>query len=351
MTTVLVTGGAGFIGSCFVRQQLATAIEKVVVLDRLTYAASLENLSEVQTDSRLVFIQGDIGDIPLLSEILRQHQIGRVIHFAAETHVDRSIDDPWPFIQTNVVGTCRLLEAVRQYWRDLPERLRRHFRFVHVSTDEVFGSLQGTDGAFTEDSPYRPNSPYAASKAAADYFVRSYHQTYGLPTMITHCTNNFGPYQFPEKLIPLTILNAVAGRPLPVYGHGHQRRDWLYVEEHCRGLAMVAERGVPGERYLFASGRDRSNLEVVETICAVVDRLCPHLPHRPTRSLITFVPDRPGHDFRYALDTRRTEQLLGWKPTNAFEQQLEATVRWYLEHPGWVSATRQRYDQRRLGLG
>ncbi|GIW95358.1 MAG: dTDP-glucose 4,6-dehydratase [Pirellulaceae bacterium] len=348
---ILVTGGAGFIGSCFVRRQLRRGAACVVVLDKLTYAGSPDNLAEFRDHPNVVFVQGDVADLELVGRLLREHAIGVVVHLAAETHVDRSIDDPWPFVGTNVLGTCRLLEATRRYWDGLSEDQKQRFRFVHVSTDEVFGALAGLEGAFDEQSPYRPSSPYAASKAAADHFVLAYGRTFGLPVIVTHCTNNYGPYQFPEKLIPLMILRALRGERLPVYGRGEQRRDWLFVEDHCWGLELAAARGVPGERYLFGSGCDRTNLEVVHAVCDAVDRLAEQLPHRPTRSLIEFVPDRPGHDFRYALDTQRTCRQLGWKPRTEFHQGIEATVRWYLEHPEWVAAVRRRYDLRRLGLG
>jgi dTDP-glucose 4,6-dehydratase len=347
----LVTGGAGFIGSCFVREQLAGRVGHLVVLDKLSYAGSMDNLSPCLDADRFRFVQGDVADDQLVATLLREHHVDVIVHFAAETHVDRSIDDPWPFVHSNVVGSCRLLEAARRYWRELDEHHRRVFRMVHVSTDEVFGALEDEQGRFDADSAYRPNSPYAASKAAADHFARAYYQTYGFPVLVTYCTNNFGPYQFPEKMIPLMILNALSGRPLPVYGQGRQRRDWLYVEDHCRGLRLAVQYGVPGGRYFFASGQDRSNLEVVRAICATVDRLCPQLAHRPCETLITFVADRPGHDFRYALDTRATCQELGWSPDPDFLKHLEATVRWYMENRQWVDATRRRYQQQRLGLG
>jgi len=345
----LVTGGAGFIGSNFVRQWVEEEERPVVTLDKLTYAGNLDSLADVADSSLHVFVEGDIGDGPLVSRLLSEHQPCGVLNFAAESHVDRSIDGPAAFVETNVVGTFRLLEAARRYWSDLAEQRRSEFRFLHVSTDEVYGSL-GPDGLFTEETPYSPNSPYSASKAAADHFARAYHHTYGLPVLVTNCSNNYGPYQFPEKLIPLVILNAVEGKPLPVYGDGQQVRDWLYVEDHCRAIRAVLTRGSPGEVYNIGGSCERTNLEVVTTIAAMVDRVCVDLPHRPCSSLIEFVTDRPGHDRRYAIDTSKIREQLNWEPRQSFQSGLERTVRWYLENRSWVDAVRLR-EYERLGLG
>ncbi len=360
MDTILVTGGAGFIGSNFVRYWLqgragnsgiATANEaRLINLDKLTYAGNLDSLGELLDDPRHIFVQGDIGDGPLVLRLLETYRPSAIVNFAAESHVDRSIDGPAEFVQTNVVGTFRLLEAARTYWVNLPSDEKERFRFVHISTDEVYGSL-GPEGKFHEDTPYAPNSPYAASKAAADHFARAYWKTYGLPVMITHSSNNYGPYQFPEKLLPLMILNAVEGKPLPVYGDGQNVRDWLYVEDHCRAIELVLNLGRPGETYNIGGDCERTNLAVVETICTTVERLYPDLPHRPCRSLITFVADRPGHDRRYALDASKMHHL-GWQPTVDFETGLEKTVRWYLENRTWAErVTSGKYRRERLGLG
>ncbi len=351
MDTILVTGGAGFIGSGFVRQWIAEEHATVVVLDKLTYAGNLDSLAEVQADPRFVFHQGDIGDGPLVTSLLAEHQPAAVLNFAAESHVDRSIDGPMPFVLTNVVGTCQLLQAVTRHWEALPPVQREDFRFLHVSTDEVYGSL-GPAGAFCETSPYAPNSPYAASKAAADHFVRAYHRTYGLPTLVTNCSNNYGPYQFPEKLIPLVILNALEGKPLPVYGDGRNVRDWLTVDDHCRALRLVLDRGRPGEMYAIGGSGERTNLQVVEAICRTVDRFRPGLPHGESSRLITFVTDRPGHDRRYAIDATKVRTELGWAPTVDFEAGLERTVRWYLNNPRWLARVASgTYRRERLGLG
>ena len=351
MHTILITGGAGFIGSNFVRQWLAEEETRAVNLDNLTYAGNLDSLSGVSAHPLYVFAQGDIGDGRLVSRLLTEYRPQAVVNFAAESHVDRSIDGPAAFVETNVVGTFRLLEAARAYWNELPDPERREFRFLHVSTDEVYGSL-GPEGKFVETSPYAPNSPYSASKAASDHFVRAYHHTYGLPTLVTNCSNNYGPYQFPEKLIPLVILNAVEGRPLPVYGDGRQIRDWLYVEDHCRAIRTVLAKGVPGEVYNIGGNCERANIEVVQAICAAVDRLRPGLPHSPCTSLITFVKDRPGHDRRYAIDSGKIQAKLGWQPRENFISGLERTVRWYLENPTWVERiTSGKYRRERLGLG
>ncbi len=351
METILVTGGAGFIGSNFVRQWIAEEKTRLANLDKLTYAGNLDSLADVAQNPRYVFVHGDICDGPLASRLLEEHQPQAIVNFAAESHVDRSIDGPAAFVETNVVGTFRLLETARRYWSGLGEPERSRFRFLHVSTDEVYGSL-GPTGFFTEETPYVPNSPYSASKAAADHFAHAYHHTYGLPVLVTNCSNNYGPYQFPEKLIPLMILNAVEGKPLPVYGDGQQIRDWLYVEDHCRAIRTVMARGTPGEVYNVGGGCERTNLEVVQTITAVVDRLRPGLPHAPSSSLIQFVEDRPGHDRRYAIDATKIRRELGWEPLEDFQSGLERTVRWYLENETWVErVTSGKYRRQRLGLG
>jgi len=351
MQTVLVTGGAGFIGSNFVRQWIAEEKSRLVNLDKLTYAGNLDSLAGVLEDPLHEFVRGDIGDRRLVSRLLREHDVRAIVNFAAESHVDRSIDGPAAFVETNVGATFRLLDAVCEYWNDLPGPRQSEFRFLHVSTDEVYGSL-GPAGAFTETSPYAPNSPYSASKAAADHFVRAYHHTYGLPTLVTNCSNNYGPYQFPEKLIPLVILNALEGKPLPVYGDGQQVRDWLYVEDHCRAIRTVLARGIPGEVYNVGGNCQRANLELVKAICAIVDRLRPDLPHVPCSSLITFVADRPGHDRRYAVDAGKIRRQLGWGPREDLRSGLGRTVRWYLDNQTWVErATSGKYRRQRLGLG
>ncbi len=350
--TILVTGGAGFIGSCFVRQELARQDCHIVNLDKLTYAGNLDSLAEVLDDPRHTFVEGDIADPALVTKLLERHAPQAVVNFAAQTHVDRSIDSPEPFVATNVVGTFRLLEAARRYWAKLPPERRDAFRLLHVSTDEVYGTV-GPDGApFTETTPYAPNSPYSASKAAADHFARAYRHTYGLPVLVTNCSNNYGPYQFPEKLIPLMILSAVEGRPLPVYGDGRHIRDWLFVEDHTRAIRRVLDAGRPGEVYNIGADCQRSNLEVVKTICRLVDELRPELPHRPCESLIRFVEDRPGHDRHYAIDAGKLRRELGWTPGEDFDSGLRRTVRWYLDHPDWVRrVTDGTYRRERLGLG
>ena len=349
MHTILVTGGAGFIGGCFVRQLIAEQSTRVINLDKLTYAGNLDSLAGVMDDPLHVFIQGDIGDSPWVRRLLDMYQPMAIVNFAAESHVDRSIDSPRQFLHTNVVGTFELLAVVRDYWRTLEGERYQHFRFLHVSTDEVYGSLEAP-GQFTEHSPYAPNSPYSASKAAADHFVRAFYHTYGLPVLTTHCSNNYGPFQFPEKLIPLMILNAMEGKPLPVYGDGQHVRDWLYVEDHCRGLRRVLEAGRPGEVYNIGGNCEWSNLQVVEAICATVDQLCPRLPHAPRSSLITFVEDRPGHDRRYALSTSKILQELAWEPQENFASGLRRTVQWYLDNPQWVEGvTSGTYRRERLG--
>jgi dTDP-glucose 4,6-dehydratase len=352
-STILVTGGAGFIGGCFVRQQLAgpgSGPDRLVNLDNLTYAGNLDSLAPVAHDPRHVFVHGDIGDPALVARLFQQHRPSAVVNFAAETHVDRSIEGPRAFLQTNVVGTFELLTAALAYWRTLEGPGRAAFRFLHVSTDEVYGSL-GPLGKFTETTPYDPHSPYSASKAASDHFVRAYYDTYGLPTLVTNCSNNYGPYQFPEKLIPLMILNAVEGKPLPVYGDGQNIRDWLYVEDHARAIGRVLEAGVPGQTYNIGGNCERTNLRVVEAICEAVDLLRPGLRHAPSRSLLTFVTDRPGHDRRYAIDTTKITAELGWQPAEDFESGLRRTVGWYLENTDWVErATSGKYRRERLGL-
>ena len=350
MHTILVTGGAGFIGGCFVRQILSETTFQVVNLDKLTYAGNLDSLASVMNNPRHVFVQGDIGDGALLSELLKKHRVSQVVNFAAESHVDRSIDGPAEFVHTNVVGTFRLLEAARHYWQELSAAGKAEFRFLHVSTDEVYGSL-GPTGFFQETTAYAPNSPYSASKAASDHFVRAYHHTYGLPTLVTNCSNNYGPYQFPEKLIPLVIANAVEGKPLPVYGDGQNVRDWLFVEDHCRAIRRVLGHGAPGEVYNIGGRCERTNLQVVHAICETVDRLRPGLPHSPCKSLITFVKDRPGHDRRYAIDCGKIQRELGWEPLQNFETGLEVTVAWYLQNTRWIERIQSGgYRRERLGL-
>ncbi len=334
---ILVTGGAGFIGSNFVLDWFAHSDESVINLDLLTYAGNLENLASIQGDPRHEFVKGDIGDRALLAKLLTQHQPRAVINFAAESHVDRSIHGPADFIQTNIVGTFNLIESVREYWTGLPEAQKAVFRFLHVSTDEVYGSLEKTDRAFSETNRYEPNSPYSASKAASDHLVRAWHHTYGLPVLTTNCSNNYGPYHFPEKLIPLCILNALAGKPLPIYGDGQQVRDWLFVKDHCSAIRHVLEKGQLGETYNVGGWNEKANLEVVETLCQILDELKPRADGESYQSQITFVKDRPGHDRRYAIDATKLEKELGWKPAETFESGIRKTVMWYLEHQDWVS--------------
>ncbi len=334
---IFVTGGAGFIGANFVLDWLAQGDEPVVNLDKLTYAGNRENLAALEGDARQVFVQGDIGDTALVERLLAQHRPRAVLNFAAESHVDRSIHGPGDFIQTNVVGTFRLLEAVRAYWDALPAGEREAFRFLHVSTDEVYGSLAPTDPAFTETHRYEPNSPYSASKAASDHLVRAWHHTYGLPALTTNCSNNYGPHHFPEKLIPLCILNALEGKPLPIYGDGQQVRDWLYVKDHCSAITVVLEKGQLGETYNVGGWNEKPNLEVVRTLCAILDELKPRADGQSYATQITYVTDRPGHDRRYAIDARKLERELGWKPAETFETGIRKTVQWYLDNPGWVA--------------
>jgi len=334
--TVLVTGGAGFIGSNFVHAWLAQHDEVLVNLDKLTYAGNLRNLHALAADRRHQFVQGVIGDTTLVSQLLATHQPRAVLHFAAESHVDRSIHGPMDFIQTNVVGTFQLLESVRAYWAGLDAQAKQAFRFLHVSTDEVYGSLSSHAAAFSETHPYEPNSPYSASKAASDHLVRAWHHTYGLPVLTTNCSNNYGPYHFPEKLIPLVIHNALAGKPLPIYGDGQQVRDWLYVEDHCKAIMRVLQDGRLGETYNVGGWNEKPNIEVVRTLCALLDELQPRADGQSYATQMTFVKDRPGHDRRYAIDARKLERELGWRPEETFESGLRKTVQWYLGHGDWV---------------
>jgi dTDP-glucose 4,6-dehydratase len=334
--TILVTGGAGFIGANFVLDWLREASEPLVNLDKLTYAGNLENLASLSGDTRHIFVHGDIGDRALVDRLLAEHQPRAVIHFAAESHVDRSIHGPGEFVRTNIDGSFTLLEAVRGYWGDLTATDREKFRFLHVSTDEVYGSLGAHDAAFAETHPYQPNSPYSASKAASDHLVRAYHHTYGLPTLTTNCSNNYGPYQFPEKLIPLVIANALAGKPLPIYGDGMNVRDWLYVGDHCTAIRTVLAGGRSGETYNIGGWNEMPNLTIVKTICSLLDELRPDAAG-PYARLITFVTDRPGHDRRYAIDARKIESELGWRPTETFATGIRKTVAWYLDNQGWVA--------------
>ena len=332
---ILVTGGAGFIGSNFILHRMERDASSIVNLDKLTYAGNPRNLESVTANPHYEFVHGDIGDRNLVRRLLEQHQPCAIVHFAAESHVDRSIRGPDDFIRTNVDGTFALLEEARAYWTTLPEEQRSRFRFLHVSTDEVYGSLAPEDPPFCETTPYAPNSPYSASKAASDHLVRAYHHTYGLPTLTTNCSNNYGPFQFPEKLIPLMILNALDGKALPVYGDGQNVRDWLYVEDHCEAIATVLARGQTGATYNIGGWNEKRNLEIVQTICDIVDEISPrHAASR--RDLITFVKDRPGHDRRYAMDARKIERELGWRPRETFESGIRKTVRWYLENEAWV---------------
>lgn len=333
---ILVTGGAGFIGANFVLDWLAQSDEPVINLDKLTYAGNLANLASLQNDERHIFVQGDIADIALVQKLLNQYKPRAILNFAAESHVDRSIHGPEDFIQTNIVGTFRLLEAVRAYWGSLAGDAKAGFRFLHVSTDEVYGSLGKDDSAFKETNRYEPNSPYSASKAASDHLVRAYHHTYGLPVLTTNCSNNYGPYHFPEKLIPLVIVNALAGKPLPVYGDGQQIRDWLYVKDHCSAIRRVLQAGTIGETYNIGGWNEKANLEVVHILCAILDDLQPRADGKSYAEQINFVPDRPGHDRRYAIDATKIQRQLGWKPSETFETGIRKTVKWYLDHQAWV---------------
>jgi dTDP-glucose 4,6-dehydratase len=334
---ILVTGGAGFIGANFVLDWLANGGEPVVNLDALTYAGNPQNLQAAAADGRHRFVHGDIRDRDLVERLLTEHAVRAIVHFAAESHVDRSIHGPEDFVSTNVVGTFRLLEAARAHWAALPAGERDAFRFVHVSTDEVYGSLGPDDPAFSETHRYQPNSPYSATKAASDHLVRGYHHTYGLPVVTTNCSNNYGPFQFPEKLIPLVIHNALAGKPLPIYGDGRQVRDWLYVGDHCAAIRRVLEAGRPGDVYNIGGSSEMANIDVVHVLCGILDELQPRTDGRPYREQIAFVKDRPGHDRRYAIDARKITGELGWRPAETFASGMRRTVRWYLDHQDWVA--------------
>lgn len=350
-STILVTGGAGFIGANFIHAQRDRNNCRIINLDKLTYAGNLITLKQLASDPQHIFIQGDIGDRELVDELLNLYQPQAIVNFAAETHVDRSIDSPASFIETNVTGTFNLLESARHYWQKLADKERHEFRFLHISTDEVFGSLSPTDSAFTETTPYSPNSPYSASKASSDHLVRAYFHTYGLPTLITNCSNNYGPYQFPEKLIPLMILNGIAGKPLPIYGDGKNVRDWLYVGDHCLAIELVLGKGTPGETYNVGGAAERDNLWLVNKLCEILDEYLPESSHRPHSKLIEYVTDRPGHDRRYAIDFSKLQRELGWQPIEDIESGLRRTVRWYLDHLDWCQAvTADKYDRQRLGL-
>jgi dTDP-glucose 4,6-dehydratase len=345
----MVTGGAGFIGGCYVRMAISQGF-RVINLDKLTYAGNLDSLQSVWGNPNHIFAEGDIGNRTLVDELLHSHKPDAIINFAAESHVDRSIDSPAEFIKTNVEGTCNLLESARDYWRSLEGSDASDFRFLHVSTDEVYGTL-GDTGFFTETTAFAPNSPYAASKASSDHFVRAFHHTYGLPVLTTNCSNNYGPFQFPEKLIPVVILNALEGKTLPIYGDGKNIRDWLFVEDHCTAIQTVLDSGAIGETYNVGGNSERNNLQVVHGICDIIDELCPELAHRPCRSLIQFVSDRPGHDRRYAIDASKIRTELGWQPTQTFETGLRETVEWYLGNSDWVErVTSGSYQRERLGL-
>lgn len=335
---ILVTGGAGFIGANFVLDWLATGHAPLVNLDKLTYAGNLETLKPVAADSRYAFVQGDIGDRDLVRGLLEKHRPSAVVNFAAESHVDRSIHGAGDFIRTNIVGTFELLEAVRGYWRDMPRERQANFRFLHVSTDEVYGSLNPADAPFTEQNPHLPNSPYSASKAASDHLVRAWHHTYGLPVLTTNCSNNYGPYQFPEKLVPLVIHNALNGKPLPVYGDGQQVRDWLFVRDHCSAIRCVLENGQVGETYNVGGWNEKANIDVVKTICGILDELRPLNSGRRYAEQIAYVADRPGHDRRYAVDAGKIQRELGWRPAESFESGIRKTVTWYLDNRDWVES-------------
>lgn len=339
MQTILVTGGAGFIGSNFVRQVIQAESARIINLDKLTYAGNIQNLADLKQDFNYNFFRGDIGNLELVSYLLEQYQPDAVINFAAESHVDRSIIEPRSFIDTNVVGTFQLLEASKEYWHKLASLKKERFRFLHVSTDEVYGSLEPKEPAFREETPYAPNSPYAASKAASDHLVRSYYHTYGLPTLTTNCSNNYGSYQFPEKLIPLTIIHALSGKVLPIYGDGQNVRDWLYVVDHCNAIQLVLTQGKVGETYNIGGENEQTNLAVVENICNILDEVVPH-PGWRRSSLITFVKDRPGHDRRYAIDCSKIKRELGWRECESFDSGLRKTISWYLEHPDWIDQVR-----------
>ncbi len=344
---ILVTGGAGFIGANFILDWFARGSEPVLNLDKLTYAGNLGSLASLRGDARHVFVRGDIGDRSLVEGLLKTHRPRAIVNFAAESHVDRSIHGPADFIATNVVGTFNLLDAVRGWWSTLPDAERAAFRFLHVSTDEVYGSLGPDDPPFSETTPFAPNSPYSASKASSDHLVRAYHHTYGVPTLTTNCSNNYGPLQFPEKLIPLMIVNAIAGKPLPVYGNGRNVRDWLYVGDHCAAIRAVLSGGRPGETYNVGGNAERRNIDVVRTICSVLDE---ERPGRDYESLVTFVKDRPGHDLRYAIDATKIRRELGWAPVESFETGMRQTIRWYLDHGTWLAAVASREYQQWISL-
>jgi dTDP-glucose 4,6-dehydratase len=359
METIIVTGGAGFIGANFVHHALAQTAARLIVVDKLTYAGHLANLGAAARDPRVSFIRGDITEAGAMSDLFRAHRPTAIVNFAAESHVDRSIDDPRPFIETNIVGVYVLLETARRHLAERDEAARAAFRFLHVSTDEVYGTL-GADGLFAESTPYAPNSPYAASKAAADHLVRAYHETYRLPALVTNCSNNYGPYQFPEKLIPLMLLNALEGRPLPIYGDGGNVRDWLYVEDHCAGILLALGRGRAGEKYNIGGGNERTNLEIIDHLCGLLEELQPAAANPALRAqgkstyseLKRFVPDRPGHDRRYAIDATKIRRELGWEPRYDFEAGLARTVDWYLAHRDWCQTVLAgKYERERLGLG
>lgn len=334
--TILVTGGAGFIGANFILEWLKHSDEAIINLDKLTYAGNLDNLKAASSDERLTFVKGDIGDKDLVTKILKDHAPRAIVNFAAESHVDRSIDGPAEFVQTNIVSTFNLLEVARAYWQDLPEDKKQSFRFLHVSTDEVYGSLSPDEPAFTEDHPYAPNSPYSASKASSDHLVRASHHTYGLPVLTTNCSNNYGPYQFPEKLIPLMIHRAITGGELPIYGDGMNIRDWLYVTDHCTAIRAVLEKGKVGETYNIGGWNEKNNIEVVHTLCDILDREQPKPDGKSYRDQIKFVKDRAGHDRRYAIDSSKIDRELGWKPKETFETGIVQTVRWYLDNKAWI---------------
>ncbi len=334
---ILVTGAAGFIGSNFVLDWFEANAEGVVNVDKLTYAGNLENLASLKNNTDHVFVQGDIGDRSLMDDLLKKHQPRAIINFAAESHVDRSIHGPADFVQTNVLGTFQLLEATRAYWNSLPEPQKSAFRFLHVSTDEVYGTLQPEDPAFSEQTSYAPNSPYSATKAASDHLVRAYHHTYGLPVLTTNCSNNYGPFHFPEKLIPLMIVNALEGKPLPVYGDGMQVRDWLYVKDHCSAIRCVLQNGVLGETYNVGGWNEKPNIDIVKTVCSLLDEMQPRKDGQSYIGQVTYVKDRPGHDRRYAIDATKIHRELGWKPAETFDTGIRKTVRWYLDNPGWVA--------------
>ena len=351
MGKVLVTGGAGFIGSNFVRVALQSTTEIIINLDKLTYAGNLDSLQDISSDPLYTFIHGDICDQSLVESLFAQYHFDTVVHFAAESHVDRSIDGPAEFIQTNITGTFTLLEAARKYYRNLDETQKAAFRFLHISTDEVYGSL-GDTGYFTEDTPYAPNSPYSASKASSDHLVRAYYHTYGLPVLMTNCSNNYGPYQFPEKLIPLMILNALEGKPLPVYGTGMNIRDWLYVEDHCRAILTVLEKGMPGDKYNIGGHNEKTNLSIVHTLCDILDDKRPRPDGKSYREQIAYVKDRPGHDMRYAIDASKIQRELGWVPAETFDTGIKKTVDWYLNNMEWYRrVTDGSYRRERLGMG